>query len=208
MFGQRSNCSRKSRTSPIRKRGFTTTREWDRALELFEEFIKKHPGEKDLIQSSRFRISSIYVEQGDMDRGEAVLQEVLEADPENTQANNDLGYLWADQGKNLEQARTMIQKALDSEPENPAYLDSMGWVLYRLGETEQAVEYLEKATKQKHGNDSTIYDHLGDVLLQLDRKDEARTAFEKALEIEKEKAAPKTDLVEKIEGKLKELTAE
>lgn len=183
-------------------------REWDRALELFEEFIKKHPGEKDLIQSSRFRISSIYVEQGDMARGEAVLQEVLESDPDNTQANNDLGYLWADQGKNLEQARTMIQKALDAEPENPAYLDSMGWVLYRLGETDEAVEYLQKATRQKHGSDSTIYDHLGDALLNLDRKDEARAAFEKALEIEKEKAAPKTDLVEEIEGKLKELTAE
>ena len=38
---------------------------------------------------------------------------ILKIDPDNATVNNDLGYLWADQGKNLAVAEEMIRKALD-----------------------------------------------------------------------------------------------
>jgi tetratricopeptide (TPR) repeat protein len=74
------------------------------------------------------------------------LQLILEQDPNDATANNDLGYMWADEGKNLAEAEKLIRKALaldreertkgkavgpDADRENAAYADSLGWVLFR-----------------------------------------------------------------------------
>ena len=69
------------------------------------------------------------------------------ATPTTPGVNNDLGYLYADQGKNLEKAEAMIRKAVQEEPDNCAYLDSLGWVLFKRGKVKEAVEPLEKAVK-------------------------------------------------------------
>ncbi|WP_437205041.1 tetratricopeptide repeat protein [Planctomicrobium sp. SH664] len=177
---------------------------WDDALKAFNDVIRDYASDREMVQRCRFMVSSIYVEKGDLPKGEEVLEAVLKEDPDNIQANNDLGYLWADNNKNLERARSMIQKALSKEPENPAYLDSMGWVLYRLGDFKGAVEYLEKAVSHDKGKDSTIYDHLGDSLLKLDRQKEAVEFWKKSLEIEEKKKNPSEKLQKSLKEKLKE----
>jgi tetratricopeptide (TPR) repeat protein len=183
---------------------------WDEAEPILKEVIDDYKGEEEneeYVRDSQFSLSNLYVQRGEFERGEQVLLDVLKEVPENSQANNDLGYLWADRSKNLPEARGMIEKALKAEPENHAYLDSMGWVLYRLGEFAEARTYLEKATQSKNGEDATVYDHLGDVLDKLDLKTEAATAWKKAVELEKAKAAPDEELLKKIEAKLPAETA-
>ncbi|QDU36672.1 tetratricopeptide repeat protein [Maioricimonas rarisocia] len=179
-------------------------RQWDKAIEIFEDVIARasSPDEKELLRRAQFVLSSIYVQQDNMEKGEQILEDVLADEPDNVQANNDLGYLWADQGKNLEQARKMIEKAIAAEPDNPAYLDSMGWVLYQLGEFEEARSYLLQATEKDGGEDSTIFDHIGDCEQKLGNEEAARTAWEKAVELESEKASPDEELLEKIRSKL------
>ncbi len=189
---------------------FYHNRQWDEALKIFNQVIDQNRNRRDedsikLVQDTQFRISNIYVEQGDKPKGEAVLQEVLKDDPDNTQANNDLGYLWAEQNKNLDEAKAMIQKAIDAEPDNPAYQDSMGWVMYQLGDYEKAHEYLNKAVQHENGEDSTLYDHLGDALLKLMRNAEAKEIFNKALKLEEEKKAPSEKLLDSLRAKLKPL---
>ena len=175
---------------------------WEKAESLFKDVIAAYPEEQRLVRNAQFSLSNIYVQQGDKVRGEKILEDVIKEDPENAQANNDLGYLWADQGKNLEQARVMIEKALQAEPENAAYLDSMGWVLYRLEQYEEARKHLEQAASQPTGQDATILDHLGDCLEKLGLKDEAVKSWQKAVELEREKAKPDAELLQKIEEKL------
>ena len=178
---------------------------WDEAESMLKEVIEDYKGQADhesIVRNSQFSLSNLYVQRGELERGEQVLEDVLKEAPDNSQANNDLGYLWADKNKNLDQARTMIEKALKEEPDNPAYLDSMGWVLFRLGEFAEARDYLEKAVAQPGGDDSTIYDHLGDVLDKLDLQTEAQAAWRKAVELERAKARPDDELLERVEAKL------
>lgn len=177
-------------------------RRWDEALAQFEQFIKTYPSDKDHVLKCRFHISNIYVEQGDMARGEKVLEDVLAADPENPQANNDLGYLFADQGKNLERAEGMIRKALAQEPENRAYQDSLGWVLYRLGRYPEAVIEMEKATSDPKNQDPTLMDHLGDCLEKVGRQDEAVAAWKKGLETEQARKVPNEKILKSLKKKL------
>jgi len=177
-------------------------RRWDEALAQFERFMKTFPHDKENVQKCQFHISNIYVEQGDMARGEKILEDVLVADPDNPQANNDLGYLFADQGKNLERAEKMIRKALSHEPENRAYLDSLGWVLYRLGKFPEAVVEMEKATADPKNRDATLMDHLGDCLEKVGRHEDAVAAWKKGLESEQSKKQPNEKVLKSLRSKL------
>jgi tetratricopeptide (TPR) repeat protein len=177
------------------------SQQWDKAIAAYEALLTAAPSlgaDARQLNTYRFSLSAIYVHLENFDKGEKILEDVLAQEPDNTQANNDLGYLWADRNKNLDRARKMIEKALSAEPDNAAYLDSMGWVEYRLGNYAEAKTHLEKATKIPERQDSTIWDHLGDVYDKLGKKDQAIKAWVRALEIELAKPKPDEKLKESL----------
>lgn len=177
-------------------------RRWDEAIDTFESIIREFREDAELVRDCQFSLSAVLVQKGDFDRGEQILLDILAKEPDHPQANNDLGYLWADRDKNLEQAKEMITKALAAEPDNAAYMDSLGWVLYRLGDYAAGAEQLEKASSQPRGEDATIFDHLGDCRAKLGEQDKALAAWKKALELEQAKSSPDPKLIESIKRKL------
>lgn len=98
-------------------------------------------------------------------------------------ALNYLGYMWADQGVQLEEARKLIQQAVDLEPENAAYLDSLAWVLFKLDQPHLALTYMERALQHQEEPDATLFDHLGDIQQAAGNPKAAREAWKKSLEI-------------------------
>ena len=183
---------------------YSHARRWDEAIQKLEQLMKDFPDEKEVIMLSQFSLSNIYVQKGELPKGEEILEKILEINPDNVQANNDLGYLWADQGKNLEKSEKMIRKALAAEPENGAYLDSLGWVLFKLGKVEESIEPLEQATKMNMGSDTTVWDHLGDAYLKLMRTEKAIEAWQTALQHSEDDSSQDPDLIERIKDKLKQ----
>ncbi|HZZ81995.1 MAG TPA: tetratricopeptide repeat protein [Gemmataceae bacterium] len=146
----------------------------------------------------RYLLSNVYSAAKRSADSEAQLQLILKVDPDNATVNNDLGYLWADQGKNLAAAETLIRKALDADrvqrrksaklsadddKDNAAYVDSLGWVLFRRGQVEEARKELERAASLDEGGDPVIYDHLGDVYRRLNLRPEATRCWQRALEL-------------------------
>lgn len=113
---------------------------------------------------------------------ERLLGEILRIDPAHPQAGNDLGYLWADAGKNLDRAEQLIRQAVEAEPDNPSYLDSLGWVLYKRGQFEQACQLLQQAADPPQQADPVILDHLGDALWRLNRTEQAKLAWQQTLQ--------------------------
>ncbi len=177
-------------------------RQYDKAIAVYDEVLQKYPKDARTLENTRFALSNVYVMKGEIAKGETLLEEVLKTDPENAQANNDLGYLWADQGKNLEQGLAMIQKALALEPDNAAYIDSLGWALFKLGRTEEAVKELERACTMKRGDDPTLHDHLGDCYQKLDRKADAEKTWKKALDLMDKKKSTDEKLRKTLNEKL------
>jgi tetratricopeptide (TPR) repeat protein len=160
---------------------------------LLKTFSK--PGE---VLEVRYLLSGVYSAAKQIGKAEAELQAILKIDPDNPTVNNDLGYLWADQGKNLAVAEDMIRKALDvdrsqrrrnpnlsadDDKDNAAYVDSLGWVLFRRGQIEAARKELERAIALNEGDDPTIYDHLGDVYSRLQMHPEATRVWQRALDL-------------------------
>ena len=171
----------------------------EEGIAIFKGLLEKFPNNEQVVKIARQNLSIAYVNLGDYAKGEAELESLLEKSPDDPGVNNDLGYLYADQGKNLEKAEAMIRKAVSEEPEFAAYLDSLGWVLFKRGKAKEAVEPLEKAVKKLNetsGTDATIYEHLGDVYFQLQESGKARTAWQSAVKAATKSSPPDKRLPE------------
>jgi tetratricopeptide (TPR) repeat protein len=133
-----------------------------------------------------FHLGVSYERLGRIEEAIEYLDASVKLDDTVAAALNYLGYLLADGGVRLEEARTYIEMALAIEPDNGAYMDSMGWVLYRLEEYHKAIEYLKNAVQLMDVTEEenyVIFDHLGDVYYKVGMYEEAMNAWEEALEL-------------------------
>lgn len=165
-----------------------------RAVPLLERAVAARPEEV----SDLYRLAIVYHQAGRRDESEQALRRVLEIDPDNSGALNDLGYLLAEDGRDLEAARRMTERAVRQEPDNAAYVDSLGWALFRLGRLDEAQKYLERAARLRP-DDPEILEHLGDVYRARGDHGAAQRAYRRALESDEEDS-------EALERKLAALT--
>ena len=183
----------------------------EEAIKLLEDIIKRYGDNEKVVSLIRPRLSVIYVNQGDYANGEAQLELLLRSNPDDAGSNNDLGYLYAEQGKNLEKAESMIRKALQEDPDNRAYLDSLGWVLFKRGKAKDALEPMKRAAEKMKADteqlgiplDATILEHLGDVYFQLQQLGQASDAWHQAAKAAAEAVPPDkrlTEIRKKIES--------
>jgi tetratricopeptide (TPR) repeat protein len=141
-----------------------------------------------------FRLGSSLERAGDFDGAEQAFQKLLALRPNDSAAQNYLGYMWADKGVRLDEAFGLLQKAVAREPRNGAYLDSLGWACFRLGRMEAAERNLAEAHRREP-DDPTIEEHLGDLQARQGNVEKAIAHWERALQL-------KPDEPEKIRVKL------
>jgi tetratricopeptide (TPR) repeat protein len=164
-----------------------------------QTLLQRYPMPGDILEV-RYLLSSIYTAAKRLPQAEAELAECLKIDPSNAAVNNDLGYLWTDENKNLPQAEALIRKAIDQDRknrqsmlalrpgadkefhDNACYIDSLGWVLFRRGQVDEARKQLQYAATLPEGDDPVIWDHLGEVRLALGDAAGAAQAWRQALD--------------------------
>jgi tetratricopeptide (TPR) repeat protein len=189
--------------------------QYEAALKVLKEAQSRVEGKPEEERRLLYELSHVYYEQGDLARSEDVLQQILRRWPEEARAYNDLGYIWADHGKNLDEAERLIRRALElyetnRDPEDPsqnaAFLDSLGWVLYKKGNYQEARKYLEEAVAAPEGDDGVIWDHLGDVYERLGMREKAREAWRRALKLLQEEVLSRRERsrIQEIQQKLGE----
>jgi tetratricopeptide (TPR) repeat protein len=171
--------------------------------------------EADEIKQVRYALATIYLLKGEHDKSEAQLARILEDDTNDPEANNDLGYQWADRNRRLDEAEKMIRKAIEMDrlhrkddvdgEDNAAYLDSLGWVMYRQGKLNEAREWLEKAVALPVGaDDPTVWDHLADVYFKMKLADKAKEAWQRAIRLyDHDRRSQKEGRQEEAKRKLK-----
>lgn len=131
-----------------------------------------------------------------LDEAEAELWTALQAAPDNPTLLNQLGYMWVDSGRRVEQGAEMLARAHAADPSNGNVQDSLGWAQYRQGQFETAVATLEQAVAKLPGN-AEIVDHLGDAYWQVGRKREAEWQWRRVLTLE-----PEPERRARVEAKL------
>ncbi len=164
-------------------------KKYDQALRVYRMMSEISPQDKEI----HLFLGLILDEKGQRESAIEEFKKALSIDPDFSDALNSLGYLYAEEGINLDEAEFLIKKALEFEPDNPAYIDSLGWVYFKKGRIEEAIQYLEEAAGMLA--DPVIFDHLGDAYFKQGQTEKAREWWKKSLDLDPEQ--------EKVREKLK-----
>jgi len=200
--------------------------EFDRAIEIFENYSKDFPEDHVFpfslglaylqIDSNEMaleyfhrayfldnqnidnltQIGLVHDRMGNHDSSDHYYKRALIIDPEDPLANNNYAYSLSDRGINLEQALEMINIALESQPENTSYLDTYGWIQYKLGNNEKAIEYIEKAARSEDAT-AEVFEHLGEVYLAMGNEQKAIESWKRGLD----RFPEDRNLLEKLKNK-------
>ncbi len=127
------------------------------------------------------RLATVFEAAGDRATAQTVRLEGLKRNPTHPGLNNNLAYVWAVEGINLDKALTMIDITLSQEPDTDSYIDTKGWILYKSGKFKEAVDELRRAHKTGESDSSIVIDHLGDALWRAGQKQEAVQAWREAV---------------------------
>ena len=147
------------------------------AMEVLSAGLHASPDNPDLLYARAMAAERL----DRLDILEQDLRRILQADPENAQALNALGYTLADRTERHEEALGYIRQALAQHPDDPAINDSMGWVMFRLGRYAEAETYLQKAATAF--KDPEVAAHLGELYWTTGRSSEARQVWDEALKL-------------------------
>jgi tetratricopeptide (TPR) repeat protein len=176
---------------------------------MLKEFTKSGD-----IRAVRLVLAHIYQDMGEHAKSEDQLRILLELEPNDALACNNLGYQLADRSRDLDEAERLIRRALEitklerasaADDETATFVDSLGWVLFRKGKLDESRIWLEKATRLADGIDEpVIWDHLGDVYFKLNEPTKAKHAWEKAVKFyEHDRRSKKEGRQEEARRKLK-----
>jgi tetratricopeptide (TPR) repeat protein len=167
-------------------------KKYPQAEKAFKELLSRTDGKND---DAYYFLGSVYLDQEQYKKAEDAFRKAIEINPTSSNALNALGYMYADRGIKLDEAKKLIEQALEINPSAPHILDSMGWVLFKQGDLKGAEDYVERAARQF--DDAEIYVHLGAIYAKQGKTELARETYQHALELD-------PDLKE-VRQKLKEL---
>ena len=160
---------------------FADLKRYDEAREIAATALNLFPEKTHLMF-----LKGVYEERaGRMVEAEESMRKVVAQNGKHAAALNFLGYMLAEQNRNLDEAEKLIQRALAVKPGDGSYLDSLGWVYYQKKEYKKALEVLLKA-KESSPKEGVIFEHIGDCHLQLRDPLSAVQNFEMALTLDLE----------------------
>lgn len=109
----------------------------------------------------------------DPNKASSTYTSLINEDPENFMALNNLAYLYSEQGK-PDEALQYVEKALKLEPNHPDALDTMGRVMLLKGNVDDALKYFEQSLKirPEHPDVSLNY---AEALIMQGNKEKAKS---------------------------------
>jgi tetratricopeptide (TPR) repeat protein len=146
-----------------------------RAVELFDRAYALDPAEGD----NAYAAAQIVLDGGDAAEAERRLREVVKHHPDAIGARNDLAWMLAEKGEDLDLALSLVEDAR-SRSSSPEILDTLGWVQFKRGEFERAVESLEGAAAARPDSASVRY-RLALALDKAGQPERARELLRSAL---------------------------
>lgn len=180
-------------------RTYLAEKSWEAAIPELEGLLSRLEDDAELLEDVLYDLGHGYERAGRFDSAVAVFQRLLARAPDNHQALNYLGYMFAEKGVRLGEAEGYIERALKGDPKNGAYLDSMGWVYFQQQRYSEAMRFLKLALKAEESrlneidmefrtagqleNLSIILDHVGDAARALGNVDEAIEHWRRAADL-------------------------
>jgi tetratricopeptide (TPR) repeat protein len=136
---------------------------------------------------------------GRSDQAEPIYERILKIRPDHAIALNNLAFIKAEKGTDLDQALTMAQRALQQQPGSSDFADTLGWIYIKKNLSDNAVRIFSDLVAKQPAN-ATYHYHFGLALLQKGDRPSARRELEAAM-----KDNPPQDERAKIQDALQRL---
>jgi tetratricopeptide (TPR) repeat protein len=150
--------------------------EYEPALAAFEQAGTTNPHSAEAFLNQAMLLEALNRKKEASD----IYNKVLGIDPENALALNNLAFLNAQSGTNLDQAMTFANRAKKKYPNNPDISDTLGFIYFQKNLTPEAVRIFRQAVQDDPKN-ATFHLHLAMALLKQGDKQGAREEAGKAL---------------------------
>ena len=118
---------------------------------------------------------------GRRDQAKPVYEQILKVNPDEPVALNNLAFIKAEEGGDLDQALTMAQRARQKVPTSNEIADTLGWIYIKKNLSEDAVRVFSDLV-EKSPRDYHFHYHYGMALLQKGDRISARKELQMALD--------------------------
>jgi tetratricopeptide (TPR) repeat protein len=162
---------------------YTAENRLPEAIASFEEADKAGA----LPPTGQILLARLQLASGHRDAALALYERVLAARNDLPGAKNDLAFLLAEDGQQLDRALTLAQEAQQAEPENPEIVDTLGFVYQKKGLNQPAADqfkYAIELSERANAPRADYHYHLGLALHALGKDADAAAAFEAALKLD------------------------
>jgi len=129
-------------------RFYAKTGRLNEAVGTYEDAIKVRPEDPNL----HYFLGTLYSFGGAQDKAIERYEDAIKYGPDLAYPKNDLAYIYAESGKNLDRALDLAQDAKAALPDTATVADTLGWVLYKRGIPSAAISYLKEAVANSDGD--------------------------------------------------------
>ncbi len=157
----------------------TLDRELESAKVEFEMLMKLRPHSA-TATSAQTMVALILQAQNRFAEAQNQYEQVLATSPRAVVAANNLAWLYADRGDNLDVALGLAQTAAQQEPDRPEINDTLGWIYYKKDLPGPAIAALQRSI-QKDSTNPLYYYHLGLAYAKNGDAVRAKQSLDKAL---------------------------
>jgi len=131
-------------------------RKTDQAVKEYEAVLAKDPNE---IRANML-LGIIHESRKEYDKAQARYETILKVNPKFAPAANNLAWMLAEQGGNLDVALSYAQTAREQRPEEAEFADTLGWIYYKKNAYLLALSLLKEAA-EKLPTDPSVQFHYG-----------------------------------------------
>jgi tetratricopeptide (TPR) repeat protein len=146
------------------------------AMAAFKKALDVSPNNTNAL----LQLGMLYDGMGQYKESQPLYQRVLRTDAENGVALNNMAFVMAENGGDLDAALNMAQRAKQRLPQQLDVLDTLGWIYMKKNLSDSAIQLFREIVRQDP-NRSTFRYHLGMALAQKGNKVEAKRELDTAL---------------------------
>jgi tetratricopeptide (TPR) repeat protein len=117
---------------------------------------------------------------GRREQAKPIYEQILKIQPDHPVALNNLAFIKAEEGVDLDEALTMAERARQKLPESMTIKDTLGWIYIKKNLSDDAVRVFKELVDQDPANPSFHY-HYGMALLQKGDRPSAKREFQMAM---------------------------
>jgi tetratricopeptide (TPR) repeat protein len=164
------------------------------AIEYFQKAVDLNPTSP----GPMVALAMVLEEYDEVPRSRALYEKILKIEPDNVVALNNLAFIKAEEGTDIDGALTMAQKAKQSHPDVNTISDTLGWIYIKKNLSDDAIRIFTELCRREPDNAMFRY-HLAQALVQKGDKLKAKSELNDAL------GRIKMHPDEKYEKKIREL---